>query len=672
MRWLMLIALDMAFAPRTFFNRAIVLTMVASLGAAASLPMLAMGCGGSDSSGGSGSPDASHSSLDSGVVSAPEGGGLDAAPVDGTNTALFYGANVDPAGGVTFRVWAPHAIAARVVGDFPEASVAMTPAAAGSYAAHIAGAKDGSHYTFEFDSPSDGEAGATIDTVQRVDPYCREVSLDQKTCTVRAPSGYAWPSAAPFVRPAREKAIVYEMHVGGITEGGTLNAARAKLADLADLGVTVVELMPVQAFGGTAKGWGYNPHLWMAPKPDYGSADDLRAFVAEAHRLGLAVWIDYVVNHYDGWSKAPLRCFDGYCPPEGAGIYFFGQGPYANTDWGPRPDYSQRAVADMFVAAAEQWLTEYRGDGFRWDSTANIRALDGSGSVPGGKELLMRANDRIHQLGGTSVAEDWKGLASITSSTTPPAGSDASNAGYGFDAQWDGFGWNAMAQLVEANDAARDMGVVASALTGGYGGDPFARVLWLETHDTVGNGGARLPVRIDSAAPASWATRKRVLLGGTLLMTTPGVPMLFMGEEFLATGGFTDPPTPLETPSAAGQKVRAFYKDVIALRRSLDDLSSPTVSVFHRNDTNKVIGFARGKLRVVMNFKNKAYTEYDVGVPSAGPWKILLNTESTAYGDDFGAGQTGSVTAVTGAKDGEAFSLPLALAPYSAMVLSAP
>lgn len=589
------------------------------------------------------------------------GGGGDGGDAPG------LGAGVTPAG-VVFRVWAPHATAAHVTGDFAEQSVAMSAQPGGIFAATVAGAHAGTTYRFVLDGPT----GA----VTRLDPYCRQLLADGSACEVIDPSAYPWKSA-PFTRPARNATVVYEMHVGSFAVApgaptGTFADAQARLADLADLGVSVVELMPVQAFGGAPNGWGYDPELYFAPKASYGTADALRAFVDEAHARGIGVWLDTVINHYDGWSKAPLACFDGACAGGSHGIYFFPPGKFASTPWGPRPDYTAPEVAAMLRATVPFWLGEHRGDGFRWDSVSNVRALDGSGATPGGKEILLAVNDLTHAAGGTSIAEDLKGSSAITR--------PAQDGGFGFDAQWDGFGYAVDGVLVPYADDGRDLGVIQAALEGGYAGDPFARVLFTEDHDTVGNGGSRLPSAIDPALPTSFSARRRSMLGATLLLTTPGVPMLFMGQESLATGTFDDPPAPLAgSLPPEGAKVRAFYKDLIALRRNLGGKSGGLldagVDILQRNDAAKVIAYRRHgasteDVVVILNLRKKAYQQYDVGVPDAGPWRVRLDTDWLTYGDDFGGGQTGSIDTLVKPKDGQPFTLPVKLGAYAAVVLS--
>ena len=325
----------------------------------------------------------------------------------------------------------------------------------------------------------------------------------------------------------------------------------------------------------------------------------------------------------------------------------------------------------MLLASVDSWMGELRCDGFRWDSVSNIRALDGAGSTPGGHDLLVAANDRIHARGGLSIAEDLKGYSKITASPT--------QGGFGFDAQWDGFGWAVPETLALASDDARDLGKIQGALEGSYDGDAFARLLFTEDHDTVGNGGARLPNQIDPVDPTSVIARKRSMLGAVLLLTTPGVPMLFQGQESLATGTFESHATPLAKPTSKGLAIRTFYRDMIRLRRNLDGrsggLAETGIDVFQRNDPAKVLAYRRfgasgEEVVVIVNLKNKAYTQYDIGVDDAGPWNVRLNTDSTTYGSDFADGQTGSIDATLADKDGKPYTLPLRLGAYSAMVLT--
>jgi 1,4-alpha-glucan branching enzyme len=586
---------------------------------------------------------------------------LDAAAPDASAPRLPHpdlGANVD-GDGVVFAVWAPNATAAWVESDAaPDAPMAAEDG--GVFRARVAGAHAGTRYAFRLDGPSGSRT--------RLDPYARE--LDGGRAVVVDPNEYAWKSGS-FVAPKLAESVVYELHVGSFAvpagaSHGTFASAAARLDDLADLGVNVVELMPAFDFGGSDAGWGYNPQLWLAPKPSYGRADDLRAFVDAAHARGIAVWMDVVLNHYDGWDGAPLHCFDGPCGGAN-GVYFFGPGPYAETPWGPRPDYTAARPAALLLDALDSFLVEHRGDGFRWDSVSNIRALDGKGETPGGKALILEGNARTHARSAIAIAEDLKGDADVTK--------PAASGGLGFDAQWDGFGWIVAEVLVPPSDDGRDMGKLESAVTGSYTADPTTRLTFLETHDLVGNDGARFPVRVDAKNPESFAARRRTMLGEVLLATSPGAPMLFQGEEDLATQGFESPPAPLAAPTARGLEHRAFVRDLFALRRSeIGAIGGATVETLQRNDVDKVLAYRRtgagGDVVVIVNTRNKAYTRYDIGVHDAGPWTVRLNTESKAYGSDFSDGQTGAIDTISAQKDGKPFTLPLKLGAYAAMVLT--
>ena len=557
--------------------------------------------------------------------------------------------------GVDFRVWAPNASSVAVTGEVGRHDMAKENG--GTFFVHVDGAHAGQHYTYAI-TTDDAE-------LSRLDPRGRQI--DQGQSVVVDPRTYAWKTNT-FTPPAREKAVVYEMHVG--TFAGSFAGATAKLDALADLGVNVVELMPVQSFGGR-NGWGYNPQSYYAPHAPYGSPDNLRAFVDAAHTRGIAVVMDVVYNHYDGWAEAPLRCFDGHCPTGTYGIYFFEDDAYKKTPWGPRPAYATKEVADFIVDNVFSWMTEYHVDGFRQDSVSNIRAIDGKGTVPGGVELLERANDVAKKTlpGALLVAEDLKGYAALTK---PLAA-----GGFGFDSQWDGFfQWAITSAVVATDDTSRDIGKVSEALSATYDGDPFARLLYVETHDTAGNAGARLPVRIDADDPTSLAARKRTMLASGVLLTAPGVPMIFMGQELLSAQQFASPPPALDwTKTDSG--VLAFHRDMIKARRELSALAGKNVSVTHLNAsaTDRVIGYRRWNVAgddvmVVANFGSRQYTQYDIGLPSAGAWIARVDGDDVRYGSDFGAASATTVSVKAAARDGLPYTGAITLGSYSVVLLT--
>ena len=581
-------------------------------------------------------------------------------------------------GGVEIRVWAPNARSVAVVGEVAGGAAGgasarrdlAAEAGTGMFAARIDGARAGQRYRFAITTQDGAE-------VLRVDPRAR--MIDGNESVVVDPRAYAW-KTKPFTPPARDASVLYEMHVGsfnapGGVNTGTFATALDKLDALADLGVNTIELMPVNGHGG--HGWGYGPQQWFAPHAAYGAPDDVRRFVDEAHARGISVVLDVVYNHYDGWSQAPLRCFDGTCPGTSAGIYFFEQGPYQKTPWGPRPNFAKMEVADFFADNVFAWTTEYRLDGFRHDSVSNIRAMDGQGTVPGGVDLLKRMNEVVEAArpGALIVAEDLKGQASITAARTA--------GGLGFATQWDGgFHWAVTGAVAAANDDARNIGAVRDTLLGNYNGDAMQRLLYVESHDTAGNDGQRLPVRIDAADPSSYAARKRAMLAAGVLLTAPGVPMLFMGQEMLEDTKFVPQPAPLDWAKATDNApVRAFYKDMIRLRRDLDGVSGglrgKNITVTHVNELpgNKVLAYRRWNkagddVMVIANFSAKKYTRYDVGVPTAGTWVARVDSDATKYGSDFGSATPTAVSVTGAARDGLPATAAITLGPYAMVVLT--
>ncbi|HSO41117.1 MAG TPA: alpha-amylase family glycosyl hydrolase [Labilithrix sp.] len=577
-------------------------------------------------------------------------------------------------GGVEVRVWAPNARSVAVVGELAGGGQSRRAlaleAGTGTFAGRIDGAKAGQRYRFAIGAPDGTE-------VIRVDPRAR--AIDGAESVVVDPRSYAWKTKT-FTPPARDAAVVYELHVASFNapagkNSGSFATAIAKLDALTDLGVNTVELMPVN--GHSTGGWGYGPQQWFAPQPEWGGPEEMRRFVDEAHARGIAVVLDVVFNHYDGYSQAPLRCFDGPCAGGSAGVYFFDQEPYSRTPWGPRPNFAKKEVADFFADNVFAWTTEYKVDGFRHDSVSNIRALDGQGTVPGGAPLLRRMNEvtEAARPGALLIAEDLKGEASVT-------GARASG-GLGFVTQWDGgFQWAITAAATAATDEARNLGAVRDSLAGQYNGDPFQRLLYVESHDTAGNDGARLPVRIDAADPTSVAARRRAMLAAGLLFTAPGVPMMFMGQEMLEDTKFVSQPAPLDWSKAVtNAPVLAFYRDMIRLRRNLDGVSGglrgKNVAITHLNESpgNRVLVFRRwgganDDVVVVANFGATRYTRYDVGVPAAGAWKARLDSDTTRYGADFGSATPTAVTVTAAPRDGLPATAALALGPYSMVVLS--
>ncbi len=488
--------------------------------------MVFAACGGTGESGTSppgGNPDAG--------IPSP---GKDAAPLPGPDAGIGLGAT-PYSGGTHFRVWAPNATSVAVEGDWNQFSATadpMTMGTDGDWSADIPAASVGQQYAYRI---VNGTSKAT-----RADPRAYQMTNAAGRSIIYDQNAYAWKSGT-FAEPDLSAMVIYEMHIGTFnvapadagTTPGTWQSAIAKLDTLAALGVDMVEVMPPAEFEGDFS-WGYDPSYPMAPSSAYGTPDDAKAFIDAAHADGIGVIIDVVHNHY-GPDDLSMWCFDLDCLGAG-GIYFYTDGN-AQTAWGPRPDYGRQEIRDYITDSTRLWLDTYRADGLRWDSTSNIRANNGA-AIPDGLTLLQQLNDLVDATapGKIMIAEDMQNDSSITAAT--------SGGGAGFDSQWDpGFCNPVDDAIIASQDTDRDMNSVASAISGNGAG--WQRVIFTESHDQVANGRSRVPEMITPGDPGSIYARKRSTLGAALALTSPGIPMLFMGQEFL-TGSYFQDNVPLE------------------------------------------------------------------------------------------------------------------------------
>ncbi|MBB2942821.1 maltooligosyltrehalose trehalohydrolase [Actinoplanes lutulentus] len=459
-------------------------------------------------------------------------------------------------------------------------------------------------------------------------------------------------------------AVLYELHIGTFTPEGTFDAAIERLDHLVELGVDLVELLPVNAFNGTYN-WGYDGVCWYAPQETYGGPDGLKRFVDAAHAKGLGVVLDVVYNHF-GPSGAYAPMFAPYLST-GSNTW----GSSLNLD-GPESDSVRRYIADSVL----MWLRDYHVDGLRLDA---VHALHDEGAV----HLLELLAIEVESLSAhvrrplTLIAESDLNDAKLI--TPREAG------GYGLHAQWDDDVHHALHALLtgERQGYYGDFGSLDclrtvlegaffhagtwSSFRGRRHGRPVDRqrtaghrfVAFLQNHDQIGNRaiGDRLTASLSPGL---------LKVGATLLLTSPFTPMLFMGEEWAATSPwqfFTSHPEPDLAAAVQTGRRREFarhgwdeadvpdpqdpatferskldwsepekpghaeildlYKRLIKVRRAVPDLTDPWLSdveVWH-GDQHVVI--RRGSYVVVANL---AGVEQTVSVRSPVR-SVLFTTE---------------------------------------------
>jgi 1,4-alpha-glucan branching enzyme len=580
-------------------------------------------------------------------------------------------------GGTAFRVWAPFADAVHVAGTFNAWSDDGTPLAHeqdGYWSVDVPGAGPGDHYRYVVRN------GAQ--TLWRIDPYARDVTSSVGD-TVITRSGFEWQDDDGYRSPPWNELVIYELHVGTFNarpgdRPGSFRSVIRRLDYLRDLGVNAIEVMPSMEFA-TDFSWGYNPAHLFAIESAYGGPRGLKRLVRSAHARGMAVIFDTVYNHF-GPSDLDLWRFDGWSENELGGIYFYNDGR-AWTEWGhTRPDYGRPEVRRFIRDNALYWLEDFRLDGLRWDATSKIRNVYGNRNtaddLSDGWNLMRWINDEVdrRQPWKLQIAEDLRNEAAITRPTAA--------GGAGFDTQWDSeFVHPVRAALIAPDDAARDMHAVRRAIEHRYGGDALRRVIYTESHDEVANGRSRVPTEIWPDQPTSWAARKRATLGAALVFTSPGIPMIFQGQEFLEDLWFHDR-HPLDWSRVerfAG--IVQLYRDLIRLRRNwFDDtrgLRGQHVHVYHVNDADKLIAFHRwehGGVRddvvVVANFANRAYPAYRIGFPRAGPWRVRFNSDWVGYSPDLASHPGHDPIAQPIAHDGLPCSGEVGIGAYSVLILS--
>ena len=576
--------------------------------------------------------------------------------------------------GTTFRVWAPHADAVFVTGDFNGWSDDAAPMSAeegGVWSADLAGVGAGARYRYRIVT---GDAAVT-----RIDPHARAVTNSVGDAIVHD-AAFDWGDDA-FEMPAWNRLVVYEMHIGTFHRAedgtpGTFADAVAKFDHLRRLGVNAIQIMPAQEFAGDLS-WGYNPAHIFAVESAYGGPDAFKAFVREAHARGFAVILDVVYNHF-GPSDLDLWQFDGWSRDDKGGIYFY-QDHRSATPWGDtRPDYGREEVRRFIRDNALCWLEEFRVDGLRFDMTLYIRTITGdegseADALPEGWSLLQWINEEIAHAhpGRITIAEDLRRKDAVTA----PVG----EGGAGFGAQWDAaFVHPVRAALTAAQDGDRDMGAIEAALTHVYGGDPFGRVVYTESHDEVANGRARVPHEIDGEGRAGWAAQKRSTLGAALVMTAPGIPMMFQGQEFLQGGWFQDS-VPLDWDlDEEFRGIVRLWRDLIALRLDRDGgtagLSGRDVEVVHLDHDRKTIAFVRrdggaaGEVLVAMNFGAGAMDDLTIGLPGDGIWRLRVNTDWEGYSGDFEGHASADLVPQKADEDGRPFRATLGIGGYTALI----
>ncbi len=567
--------------------------------------------------------------------------------------------------GVEFCVWAPFAAAVSVLINESFTSYETPLENHGGYwSAKVDKAEAGQLYKYRI-TKTDGS------TVDRNDPYARQLTDSDVGMSVIVDPHIEWDGIEQPVIP-KEKQIIYELHIGTFhrpdaSTAGTFASAIEKLDYLQSLGITMVELMPVTSMA-TSTGWGYNPIHLFSVEAAYGGRHGLLEFVKACHQRGIGIILDVIYNHSSG---SDLWQFDGWSENGGGGIYFYND-ERGNTPWGSRPDYGRPEVQQYLLDNVSMWLTEYKIDGLRFDSTTYMRNLEGpsenpSTSLPDAWLLLQNMNLLAHKINPRviMIAEDSSGNEWITKTI--------GEGGAGFDAQW---GISFPEAVRQELGLSHNHNSIKAELEKYYNGHAFEKVVYGDSHDTAANDGA---VRVNAAATpnndGSVFARQYGLVANAITLTAPGIPMILQGNEFMQSGNFND------WQQLEWEKTEKFAGIVQAHQHLIDlrlnkhgntgGLLGESVSVFHHDTDNRVTAYHRyygGGPRddtiVIVNFNDKRFKSYDLTLPIHGAWQVRFNSSWKGYSPDFNETKIDVVT--TG--DNGKVSIPLS--DYNILILS--
>ncbi len=585
------------------------------------------------------------------------------------------GANL-VADGATFRVWGGGAHEVHVHGSFigwqSSDATKLIPASDGHWWGFVQGAKDRDRYKFLVM----GETGAGY----KRDPYARELEWDSGDCIIRR-ADFPWHDTG-FITPRFENFLIYQLHVGTYStprwwpHPGTFLDVAEKLPYLADLGVSAIQLLPVQEFS-TSFSLGYNGVDYFSPESRFsvaledlspyvarlnqlldakhlapygladliGEANQLKALVDLAHAHGIAVLLDVVYNHAGGdFGTESIYFFDRQHgrddkPPRFEKSLYFSP---KEESGGLVFDFAKPQVRAFLHDNARFLLGEYRVDGFRYDHAS---VIDREGAPYGWGFLQdLTSTVRYFRPSALQKAEYWNVNPQVVRSTR--------ENGAGFDTSLtDGL-----------RVALRD--VLAGASVPGTHPLPMTRLaesLWphgfqtswsfvqgVENHDIVLNDPKRpreqrVPRVAHADNPRSWYARSRSRVALGLCLTAPGIPMLFMGQEFLEDKQWSDnlethPELRLfwpgiDAPDPVMRDFLRFTRELIRVRWRHDAFRGDGYRTSYVHDQDRVLAMhrwivGRGEdVLVVVSLAEHTRYGYRIGFPQGGPWTEVFNSD---------------------------------------------
>jgi 1,4-alpha-glucan branching enzyme len=582
--------------------------------------------------------------------------------------------------GVAFSVWAPHANAVRVIGDFNGwngiGHAMRRLGDVGVWELFIPGLTAGSGYKFEILTPHG-------DWVKRADPMARYTEVPPATASKIGESLFewgdgGWMGARAERDPHNSPMSIYELHFGSWRQGLSYRDAADQLIEYVhDLGFTHVEFMPLaeHPFGGS---WGYQVTGYYAPTSRFGHPDDLKYLIDRLHTAGIGVIMDWVPGHFpkDEWA---LASFDGQT------LYEHGDPRRGEQlDWGTLIfDFGQSQVRNFLVANALYWLEEFHIDGLRVDAVASMLYLDYSRKegewVPnqyGGRENL-EAVSFLQEVNATAYRRN-PGIVMIAEESTswPGVTKPTAGTGLGFGLKWN-MGWmHDSLEYIQRDPLYRGHHHNEITFSMVYA---FSENFLLPiSHDEVVHGKGSL---LHKMPGDQWQKLANVRAYLAFMWSHPGKQLLFMGQEFGQPSEWSvdrsldwwilEQPVHQGLQKLVGQLNRVYRDEPALWCRDNEEGGFEWLDA--GDSTNNVISFLRwdnhgNPIAVIVNFSGNPVGPYRIGLPFAGEWRELLNTDAAEYGGS-GVGNFGSVFATDEPWAGRPASAEITVPPLGSLWL---
>lgn len=557
---------------------------------------------------------------------------------------VFLGSKIEDANTTSFRVWAPLAIQVDVVGEFNNWTENTSPLQSdgnGYWAGTINNIRKNDIYKFIIHR-HDGT------TAYRIDPATRD-TVDSDTINALN-HGIVTDTkfnTSPFTTPHFDDLIIYQCHIGsfcGRNDGmnrsnwtATFQDNISKLDYIKSLGFNAVEILPVQEYRGD-RSWGYNPSFYFSLASAVGKPDDLRTYVEECHKRGLAVIFDVVYNHISNIDSSFWH-FDDASVNSYLSAF--------ETPWGLSPAFWKDGIKNFFLSNMAMYFNEYNGDGIRFDATRYIEYNKGLGNDGWEFMQYLTWSAKLLFPGKYLIAEH-----------VPPHDSIIGSAG--FHATWYRPAYDHILEALKGNDPVAN---IKYCMGLDFGTGNIYTYSWnvvkyfLGSHDECGdmnNGNNDHRYYIEKfGGRENWDARSKARMAWVMNITCLGTPMLFMGNECYMWGYWDDScdnngDHRFDWSVAGdnyGMEMRRLVTSSNKIRWDHPALRRGFMESTHEDYDNNIIAFKRwtndgDNVLVVINAGSTTFTEnsYSLTTRQPGRWQQILCSQDAAFGGWDGSG----------------------------------